>query len=73
MRGEGFAHALGQPHGMGVVALGKDGEAVFAEARDRQPVAERRGQVLAQRGDQRIGRVQADVGQQPRIVVRFDQ
>ncbi|MNV51967.1 hypothetical protein D3C71_1440370 [compost metagenome] len=73
MRGKRLAHALGHLGGVRVLALREQGEAVFAEARQLCVVTQRGRQVLAHRGDQGIGRIQADVRQQSCVMVRLDQ
>jgi hypothetical protein len=72
MCGIGFADALGQRHGLRVGPGLQHGEIVFAEAGQLRVLADL-GQQGGESADQGVGRRQADVRQQARVVVRLDQ
>ncbi|MNV13299.1 hypothetical protein D3C71_1039330 [compost metagenome] len=71
--GERITDLVGQGHRLRVGAFGQDREAVLAKAGHLGRIADAGGQHLAQRTDQGIGRIQTDVRQQARVVVRLDQ
>ncbi len=73
LRRERLADPVRQCLGLGERTFGQHRQAVLAEAGQLRGVADGVGQHPRQRCDQGIGRVQPDVRQQARVVVRFDQ